>query len=202
MAGIEGGALPRAAMSGPDAALLRGLQEWAPDAVGELYDRFGASILTFALAWFPEDHQLAEEIMARSLASALLQIRRYDPTRSSLRTWLHAIARRHLHDELRMQRRRKSVPVSAQTPLEAALGLAGSGDLAAEAAARVDAQRLLARAAAALPRLEYDILVLSCVGELTAREIGRVVGRSERAVHSLLHRAKTKARERLVMDER
>jgi len=43
--------------------------------------------------------------------------------------------------------------------------------------------------------------VLSCVEKLSAREIGQVIGRSERAVHSILHRARTKAREGLVGDE-
>jgi DNA-directed RNA polymerase specialized sigma24 family protein len=45
------------------------------------------------------------------------------------------------------------------------------------------------------------VLVLSSIEELSVKEIGRVVGRSERAVHSLLHRAKAKARERLADHE-
>jgi len=39
------------------------------------------------------------------------------------------------------------------------------------------------------------------VEELSAREVGQVIRRSERAVHSILHRARKKARERLVGDE-
>ena len=194
--------LPCAVMAAPEAALVRGLRGWAPEAVEELYDRFGAPLLAFALAWFPGDRQLAEDVMARSLGDAVLHIGRYDPRHSSLTTWLHAIARRQVRHELWSRARRKSVPASAQTPLEAAAGIPDSRDMAADAAARVDAQRLLVRVADELSALEYEILVLSCSGGLSAKEIQHVVGRSERAVHSLLHRAKTKARERLVRDER
>ncbi len=49
--------------------------------------------------------------------------------------------------------------------------------------------------------LEFQVLVLYNLGGLGAAEIGRVIGRSERAVHSLLHRARTKARERLLHDD-
>jgi RNA polymerase sigma-70 factor (ECF subfamily) len=189
-------------MGGPEAVLLEGLHEATPEAVSELYDRFGPSLLTFALAWFPGDRQLAEDIMARSLANAVLHIRGYQPRRSSLATWLHGIARRQIRDELRTRRRRKSVPACAQIPLEAGAGVADNGNLAADAVAHIDAQRLLLRVAAELSAMEYDVLVLSCIGQLSAKEIGRVVCRSEHAVRSLLHRARAKARERLVHDER
>ena len=44
------------------------------------------------------------------------------------------------------------------------------------------------------------VLVLQGAYELTAREIGHVLGRSERAINSLLHRARVKAREGLRND--
>jgi DNA-directed RNA polymerase specialized sigma24 family protein len=45
-----------------------------------------------------------------------------------------------------------------------------------------------------------EVLVLQCVDELSVKDISHVVRRSERAVHSLLYRARQKARERLVQD--
>jgi DNA-directed RNA polymerase specialized sigma24 family protein len=73
--------------------------------------------------------------------------------------------------------------------------------VAASAAARVDAERLVVELRSALSDLEFDILTLNSIDQLSAREIGLAVGRSERAVHSLLHRARTKARERLIRHE-
>ncbi|NIR01695.1 MAG: hypothetical protein GTN78_16095 [Gemmatimonadales bacterium] len=73
--------------------------------------------------------------------------------------------------------------------------------MAADVVERVNAQRQVLLLADALSSLEFDVLVLNSLDELSAREIGQIVGRSERAVHSLLHRARTKARERLVRDD-
>ncbi len=51
-----------------------------------------------------------------------------------------------------------------------------------------------------LSEAEMEALTLHYAHDFSEREISRIVGRSERAVHSLLHRAKQKARERLVRD--
>jgi len=184
-----------------DAALLQGLREAPAEAAGQFYDRFADSLLSFALACFPTDRQLAEDIVVQTFANAMRHLRRYDPRRASLLTWLYAIARRQVRDELRLRARRKSVPPSAQTPLEDAAGPAAGRDVSSQVAAQVDAQRFLVRLADDLSRVEFEVLILHSLHELSAKEIGRAIGRSERAVHSLLHRAKTKARERLAHDE-
>ncbi len=197
----EASAVRSAMADESDSALAKGLMAGLPQAAGELYDRFGPKLLVFALACFPEDRQLAEDIVVQSLAHAARHIKRFDHRRSALVTWLYTIARQQIRDEVRLRKRLKSVPSSAQTPIEDAAAIPGDQDVASAVAARVDAQRLLLRLAAELSAIEFDVLILSSVDMLSAKEIGRVVGRSERAVHSLLHRAKTKARERLARDE-
>jgi RNA polymerase sigma factor (sigma-70 family) len=81
------------------------------------------------------------------------------------------------------------VPINDQEQVQ------GAGDMAVAVVDRLEARRSAARIAAALSDLEMEVLVLHCVDEFTAKEIGRILGRSERAVESLLHRAKRKARE-------
>jgi len=184
-----------------DAALLRGLRERAPEACANLYDCFAPGIHRFAVVRLGGDVQTAEDVVVETMVSALKDIRRFNPRRSSLAAWVYGIARRRVQIEIRRQRRRKSVPLSAQVSTEAAREISDGGDLAAAAAARLDAQKTVAELRDALSQLEFEMLVFSCVEELSAREIGHVVGRSERAVHSILHRARTKARERLVGDE-
>jgi len=53
---------------------------------------------------------------------------------------------------------------------------------------RDEEQEHLARLLAALPDDQREILVLRLVGELTAREIGAVIGKREGAVRVALHR--------------
>jgi len=84
--------------------------------------------------------------------------------------------------------------------MEAVRETSDGRDLEASALSRLEAQRQVVALSAVLSELELEVLVLSCVEEFSAREIGQVLGRSERAVHSILHRARTKARERLVGD--
>jgi RNA polymerase sigma-70 factor (ECF subfamily) len=184
-----------------DAGLWRGLVEGRPEAARELCERFGPRLLAFAAARFPEDSQLAEDVMVQSLANAARRIGQFNPGRATFGAWLYGIARRQIRDELRRQKRMKSVPAAAQSPIDEAVDLSDGQDVAASVAARVDAQRLVGDLASALSDIEFEVLTLNCIDKLSAREIGRVVGRSERAVHSLLHRARVKARERLARDE-
>ena len=184
-----------------DDALRRGLLAGAPDAARELCECFGPKLLAFAAARFADDRPTAEDIMVQSLAKAAANIRLYNPRRSTFAAWLYGIARREIQDELRRRKRMRSIPADAQMPISEAADLPDGSDMAALAGERLDAQREVAGLAAVLSPLELDVLTLSCIDELSAREIGRVVGRSERAVHSLLHRARTKARERLAHDE-
>jgi RNA polymerase sigma-70 factor (ECF subfamily) len=185
-----------------DADVWRGLLEGAPEAAQALCTRFGPKLLSFAAARFPQDQQLAEDIMVQALAAAARHIRWYDPRRSVFAVWMYGVARREMHNELRRQRRRKSIPPAAQTPLESAAEVPDGHDVAEATAARLEAQRSVGVLVEALSKDELEVLVLSSIEELSVREIGRVVGRSERAVHSLLHRARTKARERLADHER
>jgi RNA polymerase sigma-70 factor (ECF subfamily) len=185
-----------------DAALWQGLLAGTPGAARELCERFGPKLLAFAASRFPDDRPTAEDIMVQSLAKAATNIRLYNPRRSTFAAWLYGIARREIQNELRRRKRMRSVPAAAQTPIAEATDLPDGPDMAALAGERLEAQRQVVGLAAVLSRLEFDVLTLSCIDELSAREIGRVVGRSERAVHSLLHRARTKARERLAHDER
>jgi RNA polymerase sigma-70 factor (ECF subfamily) len=189
------------ALNDRDATLVDGLIAGDAEAGAELFDLYGARLLAFASAHFPHDRPLAEDIMILSLAGAARSIRRFNPRKATLLTWLYGIARQQVQGELRKRRRLKAVPPTMLTPGGEEAQSANFRDLSGEVAERVDAHRLVAQLASELSALEFDILVLNCVDGLSAREIGKAVGRSERAVHSILHRARVKARERLGNDE-
>jgi RNA polymerase sigma-70 factor (ECF subfamily) len=169
-------------------------------AHARLWDRFGAGLHAYASARLGGDGALADDIVVQTLAAAAQGIGRFNPRRATLSAWVYGIARRQLVGELRRQRRRKSVPLSAQVPLDDVSEAASADDPATEVAARLDAQREVAALAAALSEAEMEALTLYYGHDFSEREIARIMGRSERAVHSLLHRARQKARERLVRD--
>ena len=181
-------------------ALRAGLSAGDSQAHQELCTRYGRDLHRYLAARLGDD-DLAEELMVQTLADGVRHITRFSPRISTLRAWLFGIARRHLRTELRLRARRKSVPPSMQVPVEAIAEQAGPQDLATEAASRVQAQRQVAVLSAALSDIEMEVLTLRYGHDLSVREVGQIVGRSEKAVESLLIRAKQKARERLGCDD-
>ncbi len=193
----------RVSSAEPDyAGLVRGLLENDPAACAALCQQFGPRIHRLAAGRLSNDGQLAEDVMIQTLADAARNIRRYNPRKSTFAAWLYGIARRQIQLELRKQRRLKTIPAAAEVPIDAVAEVPAEGDMAEGLAARMDAQAQVAAVAGALSDIEFEVLSLNCIDQLSAREIGKIVRRSERAIHSLLHRARQKARRRLMQDER
>ena len=183
-----------------DAGLVRGLCEQRAEAHAQLYDRYAVGVHRFAVTRLG-DAQAAEDVVVEAMLEVARDIRRFNPVKGSFAAWVLGIARRRVQMEIRRQKRRKAVPAAVQVSMDAVAEVSDGDDLASSTAARLDAERTVADLRGLLPEMEMEVLVLSCVEELSAGEIGQVIGRSERAVHSILHRAKKKARERLVGDE-
>jgi RNA polymerase sigma-70 factor (ECF subfamily) len=182
-------------------ALVQALRNHSPDAYARLYDHFAPGIRRFAAPWVAGDAQLAEDMVIDTLVGVARDIGRFNSRQSTLAAWVYGIARRRIWAELRRRKRMKSVPASAQVSLAAVGEVADQHDLATETSARLDAQRRVAEVAKRLSEAEMEVLVLSSVNELSAREVGLVVRRSEGAVRVILHRARKKAREGMVRDE-
>jgi RNA polymerase sigma-70 factor (ECF subfamily) len=180
--------------------LVQGLREGVPQASSELCRRFAPKLHRFAATRLGWDTELAEDIAIQALADGVRNIRRFNARKGTLATWLYGIAHRKIVGERRKQGRLKSAPASARVPLDEARDRASEGQAAERILGRVEAQQQVAEVAAVLSDVEFEVLALHCLDELSAREIGQIVGRSERAIHSLLHRARRKARERLMKD--
>lgn len=178
--------------------LVRRVRARDAAASDELCDRFGAALHGFAASRLMDDGELAEDVVVQTMTDAVRNAGRFDPRRSSLGAWVYGIARRKIRGERRRLLRRKSVPESAQTGLEELAEVSSGEDVAGGVAARLDARRRAREVERVLSEAEMEVLVLHCVDGFSVREIGRIVGRSTRAADSLLHRARTKARERLV----
>ena len=181
--------------------LLQQLRSGSPAAHAALYRHFAPALHRFAVTRLGGDELAAEEVVVQTFVDAARNLRQFNHHKATLSAWLHGIARRHIYAELRKLNRQMQIPTTAQVSVEAVPEVPDSRDLAAEVASRLDAQRQFVLLAGALSQVELDLLILQYVDQLSLKEIGQVIGRSERAVHSLLHRARQKARERLAQDE-
>lgn len=155
-----------------------------PRRFDALYRKYVAQVYSFAL-YDLRDHHAAEDATADVFMRALAGLPQFreqgEGDASSFRAWLFQIARHTLSNERRRDRRHP------QAALDDALGVASDQNVAAHVADRDELARAL-RAIQALPQGRRHALVLRFVHEMSAREIGDVMGKSEGAVRVAIHR--------------
>lgn len=124
------------------------------------------------------DHQEAEDLTSLIFTRALAKLPTYRG--GSFAAWLFQIA----HNAVANQRRDRR----AQVPLEQVEHI-DAANFRSETSFNNDEDLVcVARLIAALPEDQRELLSLRIAGELSAKEIGAVLGKSEGAVRVALHR--------------
>lgn len=131
-----------------------------------------------------------EDVVQETLLRAL---RRGEPSDDGLRRWLHAIARRVIHEARHDRARAGSDRRSAAELLDEL----AAAELPHASVQRAEIQRIVAVALDDLPTRYRSILVERYVHGLSVAHISRSTGIPSRAVDSLLRRAHRTLRERL-----
>jgi RNA polymerase sigma-70 factor, ECF subfamily len=158
-----------------------------------LAERYQAEIFRYAVRRVGDSAE-AEDITAEVFAAVLAQpgrVPKASPKTHSdddlVRAYLIGIARRKVTDTLRKRSRHPQEPLSHE--------LAQNHSLA-ESTEKREGARELRKLLDALPTDWREVLLLKYVEELSLREIAASLGRSEKAVNSLLQRARAEARKR------
>lgn len=170
----------RASAGDPDLPLVRAAKADSR-AFEPLYRRYLAPVYSYAF-YHLRDHHDAEDITERAFLSALDALPAFEERGGTFRAWLFRIAHNALVNQIRTRSRHRT------EPLDAIAQHAGPEDVHASVARREDARRVW-RAVSSLPDERRRVVILRFVDELSSREIGEVLGRSEGAVRVLLHRA-------------
>jgi len=156
-----------------------------PRAFEALYRKYVAQVYSFALYELRDPHA-AEDLTAQVFLRALDGLPGFreqgEAPGSSFRVWLFQICRNAVSNERRRVRRHP------ESPLDLALEVHSGDDVQAEA---LDREQLAQawRQIDLLPTERRQALVLRFVEEMSTREIGEVLGRSEGATRVLIHRA-------------
>ena len=155
---------------------------------GESFDalyRSCADDLFAYVASLLRDRSAAEDVTALAFERAYRRRALFDLHRGTARAWLFAIARNAALDELRRRRRTRSLIVDlADDRVEDA-----DDDELAE-------RRVLVRdGLASLDPRDREVILLKFVGRLSNGELARVLGCSETAAGTRLHRAVSRLRE-------
>jgi RNA polymerase sigma factor (sigma-70 family) len=135
------------------------------------------------------DPSLAEDLAAETFERALRMWRRFDPARSSARTWLCTIGRSTALDHFRAEKRRRK----RERAVSEAEGQTGPPELGLSPA--------LERALAELSAADREIVALRIVLDLDSESAARMLGISATACTTRLSRALTRLEELMSDDE-
>jgi len=139
------------------------------------------------------NRSLAEELVQKTVFDAVMARESYDPARGGFDNWLMAIARNNFAYEMR----RRAVRPSMDGDITGYLETIDSEPLPDEVLEKKETSRIVRRAMNELESKERDVLRAKYIEDLSARKIGRKMGITEKAVHSLLYRARNSLRKKL-----
>jgi RNA polymerase sigma-70 factor (ECF subfamily) len=181
--------------AGADGALLLSLRRGEPGAARALLERHLEALYEFAHWRLAGDRAATEDLVQDTLVVALEKLERFDG-RSSLHAWLVGIARNKLRERRRAERGRRAVPIdelleSADPEIERVLAEVEREPLPDGVLEEEETRELVGAALSSLPPEYRRALVAKYVDELSVAEIARAAGKSEKAVESLLTRART-----------
>lgn len=150
-----------------------------------LYERYVDQIYAYVLS-LTRNKEEAEDVTAATFAKAIEELPRFEWRGVPYSAWLYRVATNLVARE---RRRPGWVELDPYRPADV--------EDPADVAERLDRDHEVRRAVAALPGDQRQVVMLRFGGEMTCREIGDVMGRSEGAVKLLTFRALTAMRRRL-----
>ncbi len=169
-----------------DAELLRGVQVGDLSAWEQLYRRYLPTVWRYVYLHVNGDKHLAEDIVSETVLALVRQVSQLAPGDGNLSGWLIAVARNKLGDQ-----RRKIARAALLAKAAGESKLAAADNVAP--AASFEAAETRRQVLAVLDRLtdeERLVLEWKYLEELSVGEIAGRLGRTEKAVESVLFRAR------------
>jgi RNA polymerase sigma-70 factor (ECF subfamily) len=156
------------------------------DDFERLYAAHAEALLGF-LVYRTGDRGLAEDVVADTFERILRTRVRFDPRKSSEKTWIYTIAVNLLRDHARRASTETHALARTAQPV-------GGGAAPLEA---VEDRDELRRALEGLSTEERDAVALRYGGDLTLPEVAKVLGEKQATVHGRVYRALQKMRDEL-----
>ena len=136
---------------------------------------------------------LAEELAQKTIFDAVRGYGSFDASKGSCEEWIFGIARNNIRLEIRKRAGQPSIDGDINYYLEAI----DTRELPDEVLEREETADIVRKALSSLESKEQAVLRAKYIEGLSAREIARDIKISEKAVHSLLYRARNSLRSEL-----
>ena len=137
---------------------------------------------------------LAEELTQKTIFDAIRRRETYDPSKGTLEQWIFTIAKNNLALEMR-QRQNRPKPDGQLLQYLEVMDSAPMPDTVLE---KQETAALVREGLSQLNEKEQSVLKDKYLDDLSARQICMKLKLSEKAVHSLLYRARISLREKLL----
>lgn len=185
-----------------DVGLVKAYLEGDAGAFDTLFSRYHARVRAVAMRYVGDEHT-AEDLVQETFLNVIRSITRIDET-FNFGAWVHRIAVNICQDELRRRGRRAAhVDTSASDPDDALLRIADSDrhNSPEDALEATYLRQLVWEVAKKLPERQRMVLTLRELQGLSYASIARVMGVSDAAVETLLHRARKRFKEEYLLLE-
>lgn len=139
------------------------------------------------------NRSLAEELLQKTVFDAVRGRTSYDPSKGSPEQWILGIARNNIRLEVRKRANRRSVNGDISQYIEAI----DNKPLPDEVLEREEMSKVVNSALDRLESKEKAVLEAKYIDELSAIDIAKQMNTTEKAVYSLLYRAKLSLRREL-----
>jgi len=167
-------------------ALVKRLKKGDAVALRQLYESTFAALYRYLYFRANENHDITEDIVHDTFLEAIKSLNGFSTSKGSLQAWLCGIARNRLYEYHR--------DIEKRTELAQSLGYSRSdrfhGQEQAHETARQDVRARVNYALSMLPEGYTRALIQKYVDLKSVRDIARTAGESEKAVESLLSRAR------------
>src|SRR5262245_49837926 len=179
-----------------DKGLVRRLLEGEEAAFRQFFDGHFSRLYRFALRRTEGDHDAAEEIVQKTLITAMRKLHTFR-AEATLFTWLCAICRREVSAWRLARGRQSSLMLSEDAPeiQDQLAALASVAQQPDEAFDRGETARLVQVALDLLPGSYSEVLEWKYIYGLTVAEISERMSTGPKAVESLLGRARRSFRQ-------
>ena len=174
-----------------DGDLLVRLQRRDPEALAELYDRYGPMAFRLILRMV-RDHGVAEDLVQETFLRVWNRVGGFDSDRGAVGPWLLAVARNRAIDYLRSRGRRAESPIDLNETEHPALFADLTGDTL-----NFDLVRQVKRALDQLGAQQREAIELAYFEGMSQTEIAERLGQPLGTVKTWMRRALQQMREAL-----
>lgn len=169
-----------------DRALIRRLKRGDTDALREFYESMFESVYRFVHFQIQEDKEFTQDVVQETFLRGIRSLSGFSPGKGSLQGWLCGIARNCIREHRRSLNKQAGLVQS----LAAARKKSADGPEDVQADPLFDTKERVNTALAQVPVSQASALIMKYVDGKSVKEIAVSLGKTEKAVESLLSRGR------------